>query len=402
MVSPWLGAVLLQAATAARKQPDDGAMSFAKLFLGRDSAPTPQTNDVNTSGTHFHDFFMNHTNGFSVDELTHDLSDGMDEGKPKVAQIPSFVKNLDVSDGGKETHVICRIASPGEMYSGEVSVVVDANTNSRSLMFGTGLSDTGGETPSACANTLSQDEVKGCLAAEGQVFKSASECPTCPCHVGVQDFPHRFAYMTEMANSVERRCSRPWEWPSSTMNVLMIGLGGGAIPSQLLKNCQKDFHVEGIELDGRVIDVATKYFGLEPSDSLAVQQGDGLEAVKSRVHDGKEYDAILIDCFAKGGITPLPCRSEELLSQMKMALKPKGFVAHHIWNKDPDHDEVATEFEDTVVLYKKIFGATKVVPLSTKLNDVVYASDDVAGIPSDDAPPPSGSEQPSLLEGEDE
>lgn len=393
MVQSWLALVLLYAATAVQKQPEDGAwslarqpvdgaLSLARLFLSRDpadAAPATPLNDVNVSATHFHDFFVNHTNDFMTSDPS--PATAADEGKPK------FYRNLDLSDGGKETHVICRISSPGETSAGEVSVVVDTNTNSRSLMFGTGLTDTGGETPSACANNLSQDEVRSCLAAEGQLFKSASECPACPCTVGVQSFPHRFAYMTEMANSVERRCSRPWEWPSSTMNVLMIGLGGGAIPSQLVKNCQKDFHVEGIELDGRVVDVATKYFGLEPSDSLAVQQGDGLEAVRTRVSDGKHYDAVLIDCFAKGGITPLPCRSEELLGQMKLLLKPKGFVAHHIWNKDPDHDEVATDFEETVVLYKKIFGATEVVPLSTKLNDVVYASDDIANIPSANAVP---------------
>lgn len=397
----WLAAALLYAATAGRKQPDDGVL-FAKAFLGvepADAAPSPQVDEFNASRTHFHDFFMNHTNDFMASEPN--PSTTADEGNMKTDQRPyKYAKNLDASDGGKETHVICRISSPGETSAGEVSVVVDINTNSRSLMFGTGLTDTGGETPSACANTLSQDDLKGCLATEGQVFASASDCPDCPCDVDAQPFPHRFAYMTEMANAVERRCSRPWEWPSSTMNVLMIGLGGGAIPSQLLKNCQKDFHVEGIELDGRVIDVATKYFGLQPSDSLAVQQGDGLEAVRTRVGDGRRYDAVLIDCFAKGGITPLPCRSEELLGQMKLLLKPKGFIAHHIWNKDPDHDEVATDFEDTVVLYKKTFGATKVVPLSTKLNDVVYASADIADIPSADVPP-SGSDEPSLLEGDD-
>lgn len=396
----WPATILLSAATAVHKQPNEGNyLSLAKLFLDRDkdppgTAPMPQLNTFNVSHSSFHDFFMNHTNDFLVSDPSPAAPATASTSKAESVKIP--YQNLDVSDDGKETHVVCRIASPGETSAGEVSVVVDVNTNSRSLMFGTGLTDTGGETPSACANSLSQDEVKSCLAAEGRVFASASECPACPCSVGSQPFPHRFAYMTEMTGSVEQRCVRPWKWPSASMNVLMIGLGGGAIPSQLLKRCQQDFHIEGIELDGRVIDVATRYFGLEPSDALTVQQGDGLEAVRTRVGDGRHYDVVLIDCFAKGGITPLPCRSEELLGQLKLLLKPRGFVAHHIWNKDPDHDEVASDFMDTVELYKKIFAATKVVQLSTKLNDVIYATADPADIPSEDE---SSSDQPPALEG---
>eukprot|EP00746_Dinoflagellata_sp_MGD_P147024 gnl/MRDRNA2_/MRDRNA2_79417_c0_seq2.p1 gnl/MRDRNA2_/MRDRNA2_79417_c0~~gnl/MRDRNA2_/MRDRNA2_79417_c0_seq2.p1 ORF type:complete len:445 (+),score=90.75 gnl/MRDRNA2_/MRDRNA2_79417_c0_seq2:102-1436(+) len=365
MVYLWLVAALLHVATAVRKQSHHTTSTlvtheFTRSFLGKnpaDDAAKLQSHALN-----------------NVSASTYKNS-GMNLGADQV------------SDDGKETHVICRIsAAPGLSSAGEVSVVVDLNTNSRALMFGTGLADTSGESPSACVNSLSKDERKGCLAAEGKVFASASECPTCPCYVGVRPFPMQFAYATEMAKAVERRCSSPWEWPSSTMNVLMIGLGGGAIPSQLLKKCQKDFHIECIDLDGRVIDVATKYFGLESSDSLTVQQGDGLQAVRTRVSDGRHYDAVLIDCFAQGGVTPLPCRSEQLLTQLKLVLKPKGFVAQHLWNDDWEHEEVAQDFRDAVMLYRKTFGATKVVSLSTRVNDVVYASAESADIPYQDVP----------------
>ncbi|KAL2651853.1 hypothetical protein R1flu_019981 [Riccia fluitans] len=59
--------------------------------------------------------------------------------------------------------------------------------------------------------------------------------------------------------------------------VFCIGVGGGALPTFL--HHQFDFHIKVIDVDGVVLDLARRHFGLKEGSSLEVTAGDGLDAV---------------------------------------------------------------------------------------------------------------------------
>lgn len=64
--------------------------------------------------------------------------------------------------------------------------------------------------------------------------------------------------------------------------VLLIGLGGGTMPLQLL-HVFRHCHVTAVELDPTVVEVANKWFGLDREEfklRLAIHVGDGIEHVK--------------------------------------------------------------------------------------------------------------------------
>merc|ERR550514_579122 len=151
----------------------------------------------------------------------------------------NVLANIDASSA-EVTHVLCRVKQPAagaaDGGAGEVSVILDARTNERTLMFGTGLVDTGGETSVACEGQLSAADLQSCLATEGQELEDVGQCAACPCTYNrFVGFPDRFAYMTQMTQEVERRCSTRGAaagdatGASGPFRVLMLGMGGGAM-----------------------------------------------------------------------------------------------------------------------------------------------------------------------------
>ncbi|MGH0178589.1 UNVERIFIED_CONTAM: hypothetical protein FKN15_077575 [Acipenser sinensis] len=74
------------------------------------------------------------------------------------------------------------------------------------------------------------------------------------------------------------------------VSVLLVGLGGGALP-QFLHDYVPGSRVQVLEIDPAVLQVASGWFGFEQDDRLSVTLGDGLE---------------LIDALAQGGGGALP------------------------------------------------------------------------------------------------
>lgn len=75
-------------------------------------------------------------------------------------------------------------------------------------------------------------------------------------------------------------------------NVLMLGVGAGIVPSRL--NEIYGISVDGVDINGVVLDVAVKYFGLVPSDTLKLHTQDARMYLKN---SDKRYDVIAMDTF---------------------------------------------------------------------------------------------------------
>lgn len=80
--------------------------------------------------------------------------------------------------------------------------------------------------------------------------------------------------------------------PARLKNALIIGLAGGTIARQLLE-VYPEAHVDGVEIDGAIVEVGKQYFDLDDSRIRPVVM-DGRVFLQA---DAPSYDLILIDAY---------------------------------------------------------------------------------------------------------
>lgn len=77
--------------------------------------------------------------------------------------------------------------------------------------------------------------------------------------------------------------------------VLVIGVGAGSM-LRFLQRFDPTVHVEGVDIDRAVLDVARDYFGTTPSDTIELIAADGFDYLNETEH---RYDVIYLDAFLK-------------------------------------------------------------------------------------------------------
>merc|ERR1712032_1004695 len=147
----------------------------------------------------------------------------------------------------------------------------------------------------------------------------------CACDLHGQDLP--YPGMRSIAEKIVLMCSAS----ASPVRVLLIGLGGGAISSYLQDRCG-DAHLalESVEKDGRVADLAQKFFGFHTTSQNTVEVTDGLSAIGSRE---KGQDRV-----------PLPCRSAQFYGGARSLLKHDGLLLQNVWARSSASTEVGNDF----------------------------------------------------------
>ena len=121
-------------------------------------------------------------------------------------------------------------------------------------------------------------------------------CFTRQCRIGRQSCidlsnPHRFAL-----NYTRMMMGGTLFMGEAPKRVLIIGLGGGSIPTAL-REVLPDAQIDVVEIDPAVTRVARKYFGFQDGPKLKVFEVDGRVYVKRALREGAKYDAILLDAF---------------------------------------------------------------------------------------------------------
>jgi spermidine synthase len=114
-------------------------------------------------------------------------------------------------------------------------------------------------------------------------------------------------------------------YPQEIRHVLVLGLGGGAIPFYLARFLP-DATIDSVELDPGVIDAAKKYFGLRETERFHLIAGDG------RVYLNRHrdlYDIIVLDAFS-GSYIPFHMMTKEFYQLIRVHLAPHGVVAVNI------------------------------------------------------------------------
>jgi spermidine synthase len=139
-------------------------------------------------------------------------------------------------------------------------------------------------------------------------------------------------------------------YPAEPKRILMIGLGGGSI-STYYGRAMPDVHIDTVELDQRVIDVAKQFFALRDTPRVRYIAADGrvfLNRSKER------YDLILLDAY-RGGYVPFHLLTREFYTLVKNRLTPGGAVAFNV------HDGTKL-YHSTVKTLSEVFPTLDLYP----------------------------------------
>lgn len=114
-------------------------------------------------------------------------------------------------------------------------------------------------------------------------------------------------------------------YPREVKRVLMLGLGGGAIPTYLGRFLP-DAMIDTVELDPGVIDVAKRYFGIRETSKSRVYESDGRVFLNRH---NEAYDVIMVDAFT-GSYIPFHLMTKEFYRLVRERLAPDGVAAFNI------------------------------------------------------------------------
>jgi spermidine synthase len=125
--------------------------------------------------------------------------------------------------------------------------------------------------------------------------------------------------------------------------VLIVGLGGGTIPSFLHKHYPKAA-IDVVDIDPDVVDVARKYFEFREDATLRAHVADGRKFIEQARN---RYDLIFLDAFSAEEI-PYHLATREFLQAVRRALTPDGVVLGNIWSRysNPLYDSMVRTYQD--------------------------------------------------------
>lgn len=160
--------------------------------------------------------------------------------------------------------------------------------------------------------------------------------------------------------------------------ILIVGLGGGAMV-HFLKKYDPEVHVDVVEIDPTVVQIAEKFFGIQPGkdgQSPGIFVDDGVAFI---ANTKEKYDVIYLDAFLKPSEStdstgvPIVQRTQKFYAQIQEALAPGGVAAFNI-NPHPG-------MSDDVVGIRKGFPQTYSFTLPSGAGKVVIAATDSTKLP---------------------
>lgn len=136
--------------------------------------------------------------------------------------------------------------------------------------------------------------------------------------------------------------------------ILVVGLGGGTLP-KTLNQIVPDAHIDSVEIDPAVIDVARRFFDFEESENVKVIARDGRVFVKQAIRFNREYDFILLDAF-NGDYIPEHLMTKEWLEEVKSILSDGGVLMANTFS-------ASRLYHNESVTYEAAFGWIRNVKL---------------------------------------
>lgn len=111
-------------------------------------------------------------------------------------------------------------------------------------------------------------------------------------------------------------------------SILVMGLGGGSIP-MMFHNICKQTHIDVVEIDPEIVEIAKKYFHFTTSQRLQLYIDDASLFVKK---SNKRYDLIIMDAYI-GNKLPGSLTTTEFFNEIKRLLSLDGIFIANVMRK---------------------------------------------------------------------
>lgn len=163
-----------------------------------------------------------------------------------------------------------------------------------------------------------------------------------------------------------------YELAVDAKNALVLGIAGGT-QIEDLKNHFPKAHVDGVDIDGKVIEIGKAYFSLEDDEMTDLIVDDARRYVKTT---DNVYDLVIFDVF-RGRSIPPHLATQEFLYELKDRMSPDGVVAVNIISSLEGDD--ADVFIFVYNTFSSVFTNVLVLPLGddpeTLMNVIIIATD---------------------------
>lgn len=130
-------------------------------------------------------------------------------------------------------------------------------------------------------------------------------------------------------------------------NILIVGLGGGILPSALSKLFPTAV-IDIVEIDPAVVNVARQFFGFHPGQNVRIFEEDGRVFIKRAGKTAQRYDLIMLDAFDHEYI-PEHLLTREFLLEVKKLLTADGVLAANTFSS-------SRLYHHESVTYAAVFG----------------------------------------------
>lgn len=141
--------------------------------------------------------------------------------------------------------------------------------------------------------------------------------------------------------------------------ILVIGEGGGTIPTALQEMCP-DAQIDVVELDGAVDSVARAYFGFKTGPKTRVTISDGRIFVKRMAARKPNYDLVLLDAFEADYI-PEHMLTREFLQEVKANMAPDGVIVANTFSNSALYDHESVTYRDVFGPYFNLKQANRII-----------------------------------------
>jgi spermidine synthase len=148
-------------------------------------------------------------------------------------------------------------------------------------------------------------------------------------------------------------------------SALVIGLGGGTIPSFLRKRFPK-MRIDAVDIDPVVVEVAKSHFGFREDELMRAHVEDGRRFVENA---RDRYDLIFLDGFGTDSV-PFHLSTREFLDAVRRILTPRGIVIGNVWGRD-----VNRNYDSMVKTYRSVFNGLSIVDVIGSGNKLLVASE---------------------------
>ena len=137
-------------------------------------------------------------------------------------------------------------------------------------------------------------------------------------------------------------------------SILVLGIGGGTAIN-LFQSLFPGAHIDAVEIDADIIDLARKYFDLIKSPSLRLVNADAGRFLHSST---KRYDCILVDIFSGPDIPPF-VQTKTFFEGISRHLSDTGVVIFNFL-QDPGYIERTADIR---TIFDRMFVSVRQFPI---------------------------------------